>query len=88
MPGEVVADGEGLFAEVTVFEDVVEADAAVLLRVEAVQAVGGDVGFELVAVRKHGRCDANTARRDRRSVFFGAVDGGQAGKRRVLSAEC
>ena len=88
MPGEVVADGEGLSAEVAVFKDVVEADAAVLLGVEAVEAAGGDVGFELVAVRKHGRCDANAARLDRGSVFLGAVDGGQTGDRRVLSAEC
>ena len=76
MPGEVVADGEGLSAEVAVFEDVVQADAAMLLRVEAVEAVGGDVGFELVAVREHRRCDADSARLDRWSVFFGAVDGG------------
>ena len=88
MPGEVVADGEGLSAEVAVFEDVVEADAAVLLGVEAVEAVGGDVGFELVAVGENGRRDANSAGLDRRSVFFGAVDGGQTCDGQVLSAEC
>ncbi len=84
MPGEIVADGEGLSAKVAVFEDVVEADAAVLLEVETVEAVGGDVGFELVTVRQHGRCDANLPRLDRGSVFLGAVDGGQTGNRRVV----
>ncbi len=66
MPGEVVADGEGLSAEVAVFEDVVEADAAVLLGVEAVEAVGREVGFELVTVRENRRCDANFTGLDRR----------------------
>ena len=76
MPGEVVADGERLSAEVAVFEDVIEADAAMLLGVEAVQAVGGDVGFELVAGGENGRRNADSVRRERWSVFLGAVDGG------------
>ena len=88
MPREVVADGEGLPAEVAVLEDVVESDAAVLLGVESVEAVGGDVAFQLVPVSEYGRRDANPARLDRRSVFLGAVDRSQTGDRRVLSAEC